>query len=255
MMTTTSKRRIWVLGLFPEFFSPLTTLGITGQVFQGQRGAGLQLIHVHLRDYTDDTHKSVDDTPYGGGPGMVMRADILTRALKEGVLTKSGKADLKSSFHVIATDPRGEVFTHTKARSLALNYLDSQSEKELVFICGRYEGIDERFLEEYVDECLSVGDFVLTGGEIAAMAFIDALVRFTPHALGNRLSANEDSFEDGLLEHPQYTRPKVFEGRSVPDVLLSGHHEKIEAWRSEQKRAITKRFRPDLWERLKKDKC
>lgn len=248
------KKRIWVLGLFPEFFRPLVDCGITGQVFHQKRGLELELIHVQIRDFTSDVHKSVDDTPYGGGPGMVMRADILTRALKEGVLLPSGKESLKDHFHLILTDPRGRPFSHERARELAINHLsDDQQQKELVFICGRYEGIDERFIERYVDECLCLGDFVLTGGEIAAMAFIDAIVRFSPQALGNKASANEDSFEDGLLEHPQYTRPKVFEGLGVPETLLSGHHEKIRSWREEQKRRQTQKARPDLWARYQKD--
>lgn len=248
-------KRIWVIGLFPEFFGPLLKAGITGQVLQGQRGEKLELVTVQLRQFAEGDYKGVDDQPYGGGPGMVLRADVLSRALLEGVLKPSGKTDLKKDFHVIATSARGEVFNHRKARSLATTYLSASSTKELVFVCGRYEGMDERFFEHYIDEALSLGDFILTGGEIAAMAFIDALVRFYPGALGNKLSAEEDSFEDGLLEYPQYTRPAVFEGARVPEVLLSGHHEKIHQWRRERKEQLTQLHRKDLWQKyLEKEK-
>jgi tRNA (guanine37-N1)-methyltransferase len=248
------KKRIWVLGLFEEFFVPLKNCGIAGQVFRGTRGVEIELCFVNLRHYSPDDYKGVDDAPYGGGPGMVLRADILARALKEGVLIPSGHEDLKKSFHIIATHARGGVFNHQKARELALEYLGPTSERELVFLAGRYEGYDERFLEKYVDEFLSLGDFILTGGEIAVMAMVDATVRFTPNALGNKLSSTDESFEDGLLEHPHYTRPALFEGMKVPATLMSGHHGQIETYRIQEKERLTQKFRPDLWQRyLNKD--
>lgn len=246
------KFRIWVLGLFEEFFEPLKNCGIAGQVFKGNRGAEIELNFVNLRQFSPDDYKGVDDAPYGGGPGMVLRADILARALKEGVLSPSGKSDLRQSFHVIATHARGSVFNHLKARQLAQDFLASPQQKELVFLAGRYEGYDERFLEKYVDEFLSLGDFILTGGEIAVMAMIDATVRFTPSALGNKLSSTDESFEDGLLEHPHYTRPALFEGMKVPQTLMSGHHGQIEAYRNQEKLRLTQKYRPDLWQRYQK---
>jgi len=227
-------------------------VGIAGQVFQGTRGVELELCFVNLRNFSPDDYKGVDDAPYGGGPGMVLRADILARALKEGVLAPSGKSDLKSSFHVIATHARGSVFNHVKARQLACDYLSFESEKECVFLAGRYEGYDERFLEKYVDEFLSLGDFILTGGEIAVMAMIDATIRFTPSALGNKCSSLDESFEDGLLEHPHYTRPALFEGSKVPATLMSGHHGQIQAYRNQEKLRLTQLHRPDLWQRYQK---
>lgn len=238
-------RKIWILTLFPEYFKPLLDCGISGSAFRGERSESIkfEIEFVNIRDYSTTKYKSVDDAPYGGGPGMVMRADILRDALMKGVVEKGSYTD-KSLLHVIYTSPRGKVWNNKVAREFGTNILSG--EKDLVFICGRYEGIDERFLEKYVDDYYSLGDFVLTGGELAVMTMLDSAVRFVPGILGNKLSSEYDSFEDGLIEYPQYTKPQDFEGMAVPEVLMNGHHKKIEEWQKEEKRLMTKKFRPDL---------
>jgi tRNA (guanine37-N1)-methyltransferase len=175
---------------------------------------------------------------------MVMRADVLARALNEGAV-KAGGYDTLEQLEVIYTSPRGETWNHDLCQEFAQTYFHDDS-RDLVFICGRYEGIDERFIERYVTRILSLGDYVLTGGELAVMAMIDSFVRFIPGVLGNRQSALEESFQSGLLEHPQYTRPRVFEGLEVPQVLLSGHHEKIQAYQTAEQLRLTKLHRPEL---------
>lgn len=244
------KRRIWIMTLFPEFFNPLLACGIAGQALRGERSGEIQfeVITVNIRDWGMGNYKAVDDTPYGGGPGMIMRPDVLAEAFKNGVMIPGGYAS-KDELTVIYTSPRGVVWNNEVAREFAVTQL---SQKDLVFICGRYEGIDERFLENYVDLNFSIGDYVLTGGEIAVMALIDSAVRFVPGILGNKSSANEDSFEDGLLECPQYTKPREFEGLEVPEVLANGHHAKIQDWQREQKVLMTKKHRPDLWAVIRK---
>jgi len=249
------KKHIWILTLFPEFFEPLLKCGIAGQALRGERTDGNFSFEVHLiniRDYSKTKYKSVDDTPYGGGPGMVMKADVLKDTLLEGVM-KAGNYTELSQLHVIFPSPRGAVLTNELARKLATTTLSSP-DKDIVFICGRYEGVDERFLEKYVQEYISLGDFVLTGGELAVMTILDASVRFVPGILGNKLSSEADSFEDGLIEFPQYTKPREFEGLNVPDVLLEGHHKKIVEWQLEEKIRMTKKYRPDLHEKYQKKK-
>jgi tRNA (guanine37-N1)-methyltransferase len=237
-------RKIWILTLFPEYFKPLLECGISGSAFRGERSENLkfEVEFVNIRDYSTTKYKSVDDSPFGGGPGMVMRADILRDALIKGVVEKGGYADL-SQLHVVYTSPRGTVWNNKVAREFGTK---TMTEKDVVFICGRYEGIDERFLQKYVNEFFSLGDFVLTGGELAVMTMMDSAVRFVPGILGNKLSSEYDSFEDGLIEYPQYTKPQEFEGMGVPEVLLSGHHKNIEKWQLEQKKEMTKKLRPDL---------
>lgn len=237
-------RKIWILTLFPEYFKPLLECGISGSAFRGERSENLkfEVEFVNIRDYSTTKYKSVDDSPFGGGPGMVMRADILRDALVKGVVEKGGYSDL-SQVHVVYTSPRGTVWNNKVAREFGTK---TMSEKDIVFICGRYEGIDERFLQKYVNEFFSLGDFVLTGGELAVMTMMDSAVRFVPGILGNKLSSEYDSFEDGLIEYPQYTKPQEFEGMGVPEVLLSGHHKNIEKWQLEQKKEMTKKLRPDL---------
>lgn len=185
---------------------------------------------VNIRDYALDKHGSVDDTPCGGGAGMVMRADILGLALKAN----------HTGGRLIAMSPRGRPLTQEFVKELS-------HEEEISVVCGRFEGIDERVLEAYNIEEVSLGDYVLTGGEQAAQIMFDAVVRLQPNVLGNSLSIDSESFEDNLLEYPQYTRPIDWEGRLVPDVLLSGHHKKIDEWRREQAIDITKKRRPDLY--------
>ena len=239
-------RKIWILTLFPEYFKPLLDCGIAGSALRGERSQEIkfEVQFVNIRDYSTTKYKSVDDTPYGGGPGMVMRADILRDALMKGVVHAGGYED-KSQLQVIFTSPRGRVWNNKLARSFGREVL-SHPTKDVVFICGRYEGVDERFLEKYVDEYYSLGDFVLTGGELAVMTILDSAVRFVPGILGNKLSSEHDSFEDGLIEYPQYTKPQEFEGINVPEILIGGHHKKIEEWQLEQKKIMTKKWRPDL---------
>ncbi len=239
-------RKIWVLTLFPEFFKPLLECGIAGAALRGERSENLrfELHFVNIRDYSKTRYKSVDDTPYGGGPGMVMRADILSDALQKGVIEAGGYTE-RSSLRVIYTSPRGKVWNNKVARDFGTNVL-ADAHRDIVFICGRYEGIDERFLEKYVDEYYSLGDFVLTGGELAVMTMLDSAVRFVPGILGNKLSSEYDSFEDGLIEYPQYTKPQDFEGMPVPEILMSGHHKNIEQWQKTEKLRLTKHYRPDL---------
>lgn len=239
-------RKIWILTLFPEYFKPLLECGISGSAFRGERSENFKFeIHfVNIRDYSNTRYKSVDDSPYGGGPGMVMRADILRDALIKGVV-EAGGYSYRSKLHVVYTSPRGKVWTNKVARDFGINVL-SHPEKDVVFVCGRYEGVDERFLEKYVDDYYSLGDFVLTGGELAVMTMLDSAVRFVPGILGNKLSSEHDSFEDGLIEYPQYTKPQEFEGMTVPDILMSGHHKKIEEWQFEEKKRMTEKWRPDL---------
>jgi tRNA (guanine37-N1)-methyltransferase len=238
-------RRIWILTLFPEMFKPFLECGIAGSALRGERAESLKFeVHfVNIRDYSTTKYKSVDDTPYGGGPGMVMRADILRDALVKGVQEAGGYHSL-SELQVIYTSPRGKVWDNKVAREFGVSTLGG--EKDVVFVAGRYEGIDERFLEKYVDAFYSIGDFVLTGGELAIMLMLDSAVRFVPGILGNKLSSEYDSFEDGLIEFPQYTKPREFEGMEVPAILLEGHHKKIQEWQQEQKLAMTQKWRPDL---------
>lgn len=243
-------KRIFILTVFPEYFRPLIDCGIAGSALRGDRSSDDFKFEVHLiniRDFSKTNYKSVDDSPYGGGPGMVMRADILRDALVEGVMTPF--AISRENLQVIYTSPRGEVWNNKVAREFALNTL-SHPHKDIVFIAGRYEGVDERFLEAYVDAYYSLGDFVLTGGELAIMTMLDSSVRFVPGILGNKLSSQMDSFEDGLIEHPQYTRPAEFEGMSVPEVLMNGNHKKIEEWQKSEKVRLTQKHRPNLLKKL-----
>jgi tRNA (guanine37-N1)-methyltransferase len=201
---------------------------------------GLVRIGVHdLRDFTDDRHRSVDDTPFGGGPGMVMKAEPFCRAVERVLPGGPGAGDA-----VVLLSPRGRPFDQRAAERYARL-------ERLVLLCGRYEGIDERVALTVATEELSLGDFVLTGGEVAALAVIEAAVRLLPGALGDTGSAVADSFADGILDHPHYTRPAVLRGRSAPDVLLSGDHERIRRWRRREALRATRARRPDLLERAR----
>jgi tRNA (guanine37-N1)-methyltransferase len=224
--------QIALVSLFPEMFSAVAEHGVSGRaVKQGLVG----LHHCNPRDYTLDRHRTVDDRPYGGGPGMLMKIDPLRQAIAAAREAVGGKAK------VIYLSPQGRRFDHGKAAQLA-------GEEALILVAGRYEGVDERLIEAQVDEELSIGDFVLSGGELAAMVVIDAVTRQLPGVLGHELSAQEDSFADGLLDCPHYTRPEEFEGQRVPEVLLSGDHEKIRRWRLKQALGRTLERRPDLLE-------
>lgn len=224
-----------VITLLPEAFPGILGLSLTGRALE----AGVwRLETVALRDFGEGRHRNVDDTPAGGGAGMVLRADVVARALDAAA---DGTPTDRARWPVLCLSPRGRRFGQADARRLAAT-------EGATFLCGRFEGFDERVIEEYGLEEISLGDFVLTGGEIAAMAMIDATVRLLPGVLGNETSTEEESFTEGLLEHPHYTRPAVWRGRPIPDVLTSGHHGRIAQWRHEMSKAITRARRPDLWQ-------
>jgi tRNA (guanine37-N1)-methyltransferase len=233
--------------MFPNFFDQFKEVGVVGQMFQGLRGEAIELHTLNISDYSPKGFKGVDSAPYGGGPGMVMRADVLKNALLDGVVKAGHYGEgFKNKLKVIFTAPRGKVWNNNVCKDFASKYFSESSDKDLVFICGRYEGIDERFLETYVDEHYCIGDFVLSGGEIAVMTILDSALRFSKGVLNNDDSAMMDSFENNLLEHPQYTRPSEFENVKVPDVLTSGDHKKIEEWKNNMQVEMTKKWRPDL---------
>ena len=220
--------RVDVVTLFPQMFAAVTESGITSRALD----AGLwQLRTWNPRDFTTDNYRTVDDRPYGGGPGMVMLAEPLEKALDAAQAAGAGR--------VLYLSPQGSKLDHRKV-------LELSKERALTLLCGRYEGVDERLLARRVDEELSLGDFVLSGGELAAMALIDACVRQLPGALGDEQSALEESFAAGLLDCPQYTRPEAYAGERVPEVLLSGHHENIRRWRLKQALGRTWLRRPEL---------
>ncbi len=247
-------KKIYILTLFPEYFTPLLKLGVVGQFLEGKRReVPPQIVLIDIRNFAQNKYKSVDDSPFGGGHGMVMRADILKRALVEGILKvdsykeeDSYKELVKDNLHVVATTARGEVWKAEKAKEFAAFLTNDRSNKDLVFICGRYEGIDERFLKIYCHEEISLGDFILSGGEIAVLSILDSLLRFVPGVLGDINCAFEDSFEDNLLEAPKFTKPRLFEGIDVPSVYLSGHHSKISLFEQEERKKMTALYRPDL---------
>ncbi|WP_432449072.1 tRNA (guanosine(37)-N1)-methyltransferase TrmD [Aliiroseovarius marinus] len=224
-----------VITLFPGAFPGVLGESLTGRALKDGLWA---LEPIDLRIFGEGKHRNVDDTPAGGGAGMVLRADILSRAIDTA--QKSVPAD-RAKWPIIYMSPRGKPLDQAMARRFAA--CDG-----MTVLCGRFEGVDERVLEEYEIEEVSLGDFVLTGGEIAAQAILDATVRLLPGVLGNEASAEEESFSAGLLEHPQYTRPAEWRGRTIPEVLTSGHHGKIAQWRREMSEQITRDRRPDLWE-------
>ncbi len=225
--------RFDVLTLFPELFAPLLTSGITRRAYE----SGQVDVHLHNpRDFAEGNYRRVDDRPFGGGPGMVMLAEPLARCLQQAQAQRSARAP------VMLFSPLGRPLDHAAVERWAAS-------EGAVLVCGRYEGIDQRFIDAHVDEQISLGDFVLSGGEIAAMALLDAVARLQPGVLGDADSHAQDSFNpalDGLLDCPHYTRPENWEGRAVPEALLSGHHAQIERWRREQRLALTASLRPEL---------
>lgn len=234
-----SAPRTWtarVLTLFPEMFPGMLGMSLAGKALKEGRWA---LDVLDMRDFASDRHRTVDDTPFGGGPGMVLRADIVDAALR-GAIDAETKAG--GGAPVIYLSPRGRRLDQGRIRELA-------AAPGVILICGRYEGIDQRVLDAHSVEEVSLGDFVLSGGEPAAMCLIDACLRLLPGVMGAEASLDEESFESGLLEYPHYTRPADWCGREVPAVLLSGHHEKISAWRRAEAERITRERRPDLWAR------
>lgn len=246
-------RKIWVLTMFENYFASFLDLGVVAATFRGERSDGLafEFHPVSIPAFCHKGFKGVDDSPFGGGVGMIMRADALKNALIEGVV-KAGGYDLdkfKEQLHIVCPAPRGKTWDQKYAMHFARTHFSLESKKDLVFICGRYEGIDERFLENYVDEYISLGNFILTGGELAVMTILDSALRFAPGVLGNKLSAMEESFFDNKLEHALYTRPSEFEGKSVPAALMSGHHQKIADFKHKSAMELTVKFRPDLLEK------
>ena len=220
--------RFDVLTLFPEMFEPVR-LSIIGRASQKNL---IELNLINFREFSKDKQKHVDDCPYGGGAGMVLKPEPIYDAYESIV------KDLNYKPKVVYLSPQGKVFNQEIAKALA-------KESHLILLCGHYEGVDQRLIDEIVDEEISIGDYVLTGGELPAMVVIDAVSRNIEGVLNNE-SIKDESFNDGLLEYPQYTRPEVFMGRRVPEVLLSGHHANIEKWRRDQSEEITRRKRPDL---------
>lgn len=218
-----------VLTLYPEMFPGALGLSLAGRALE----AGIwSLETVQIRDFAIDRHRTVDDTPAGGGAGMVMRADVLARAIDHAAPPSDPRPRLLMS-------PRGRPLTQTRVRELAAG-------PGAVILCGRFEGIDQRLIEARQLEEVSIGDYILSGGEPAALVLLDAVVRLLPGVMGNELSGEEESFEGGLLEHPHYTRPQEFEGRPIPEVLTSGNHARIAAWRRAEAEKLTRERRPDL---------
>ena len=232
-MTEGAQGPVWratVLTLFPAMFPGPLGLSLAGKAL----AEGIwKLETVDIRDSASDKHRSVDDAPFGGGPGMVMRPDVVDRALKLAHKVPQPPVYLS---------PRGRRLDQTMVQGFA-------ARRSLTLLCGRFEGVDERVLEAHGVEEVSLGDFVLSGGEPAAIALIDAVVRLLPGVVGAEEALAEESFERGLLEYPHYTRPAEWQGRQVPEVLISGHHEKVKAWRQSQAEAVTRARRPDLWQR------
>ena len=223
-----------VFTLYPEVFPGPLSKGLYGKALSNNLW---KLKVVNIRDAADDKHKTVDDTPYGGGSGMLLKADVLAKSLDE---------NKNESERILYLSPKGKKFDQNLAKELA-------SEKSLSLICGHFEGVDERILSTRNIEEISIGDYVLSGGESAAYVVIDSILRLLPGVIGNENSKLDETFENGLLEYPQYTKPQIWEEKAVPDVLLSGDHNKIKHWRLSQSEAITRVRRPDLWEKYKKN--
>jgi len=223
-----------IFTLYPEFFPGPLGKGLYGKAMSKKIW---KLETVNIRDYATDKHKTVDDTTYGGGSGMLIKPDVLANSLD---------SNLNSNEKIIYLSPKGKLFNQELAKKLS-------KERTVNLICGHFEGIDQRVIESRNIEEVSIGDFVLSGGESAALVILDSIIRLLPGVLGNEISIEEESFENGLLEYPQYTKPQIWEKKTVPDVLLSGDHAKIKDWRLSQSEAITRDRRPDLWQKYKKN--
>ena len=227
--------RIDIITLFPEMFTPVLGDSIIGRA---QKSGALE-IHCHqLRDYAFDKHRRVDDTPYGGGMGMLMKAEPIALCF-EDICDKIGKRP-----HFVYMSPQGKTLTQQRLKEIA-------EIENVCILCGHYEGVDQRLLDEFIDEEISIGDYVLTGGELPAMVFTAALSRMVPGVLSNNECFTEESHFNGLLEYPQYTKPSVWRGKEVPEVLLSGHHANIAKWQKEKSLEVTRAKRPDLLEKIK----
>ena len=223
-----------IFTLYPEFFPGPLGKGLYGKALAANIW---ELETVNIRNYATDKHKTVDDTTYGGGSGMLIKPDVLANSLDK---------NLNSKERIIYLSPKGKLFNQKLAKELS-------KERSINLICGHFEGVDQRVIESRNIEEVSIGDFVLSGGESAAFVMLDSIIRLLPGVLGNETSAEEESFENGLLEYPQYTKPQIWEEKTVPDVLLSGDHAKIKDWRLSQSEAITRDRRPDLWQKYKKN--
>ncbi len=223
-----------IFTLYPEYFPGPFDIGICKKAFE-KKLWDLKLINI--RDYADDKHKTVDDTPYGGGVGMLMRPDVVAKSLD---------ANLDEKETVYYLTPKGKIFNQDIAKDIV-------KKNKVNILCGHFEGVDQRVLDSRNVEEISIGDFILSGGEMASFVVLDTILRLVPGVLGNLNSTKDESFENGLLEYPQYTKPQIWEKLSVPDILLSGDHNKIKSWRLSQSEAITRHRRPDLWQKYKKD--
>ena len=223
-----------IFTLYPEYFPGPFNIGICKKAFE-KKLWDLKLINI--RDYADDKHKTVDDTPYGGGVGMLMRPDVVAKSLD---------ANLEEKETIYYLTPKGKIFNQNIAQDIV-------KKNKVNILCGHFEGIDQRVLDSRNVEEISIGDFILSGGEMASFVVLDTVLRLVPGVLGNLNSTKDESFENGLLEYPQYTKPQIWEKLSVPDILLSGDHNKIKSWRLSQSEAITRHRRPDLWQKYKKD--
>ena len=223
-----------VFTLYPEIFPGPLNKGLYGKALSNKLW---DLKVINIRDYAEDKHKTVDDSPFGGGSGMLIKADILAKSIDQ---------NLEEGERIFYLSPKGKKFDQKFAKELS-------NEKSISLICGHFEGVDERILSTRKIEEISIGDFILSGGETAAFLVLDSILRLLPGVLGNEQSINDETFENGLLEYPQYTKPKIWEGKSVPEVLLSGDHGKIKDWRLAQSEAITRDRRPDLWQKYKKN--
>ena len=226
--------QVKIFTLYPDFFPGILSKGIYGRAIEKSLW---NLDVINIRDYAKDKHKTVDDTPYGGGEGMVLKPDVVAKALDQ---------NLKKNEKIIYLTPKGKTFDQNKAKKFL-------NEKKINILCGHFEGIDQRVLESRGIEEISIGDYILSGGETAAYVILDSILRLVPGVLGNENSYKDESFENGLLEYPQYTKPQIWEKTPVPDVLLSGDHSKIKDWRLSQSEAITRHRRPDLWHKYKKN--
>ena len=227
--------RVQIFTLYPEYFPGPLKNGLYGKALEKKIW---NLETVNIREYATDKHKTVDDTPYGGGSGMLLKPDVIAKSLDENT-SKEDK--------IFYLSPRGKVFNQDLAKDLS-------KKKKINIICGHFEGVDQRVLDNRKIEEISIGDFILSGGETATYVFLDAILRLIPGVIGNEKSKNEESFENGLLEYPQFTKPQIWEEKSVPNVLLSGDHAKIKDWRLSQSEAITRARRPDLWEKYNNKK-
>ena len=223
-----------IFTLYPEYFPGPFEIGICKKAFE-KKLWDLKLINI--RDYADDKHKTVDDTPYGGGLGMLMRPDVVAKSLDANL-------DEKETIYYLT--PKGKIFNQDIAKDIV-------KKNKVNILCGHFEGVDQRVLDSRNIEEISIGDFILSGGEMASFVVLDTVLRLVPGVLGNLNSTKDESFENGLLEYPQYTKPQIWEKLSVPDILLSGDHNKIKSWRLSQSEAITRHRRPDLWQKYKKD--